>query len=203
MPAHRRAGGAAGERSVKHNAGYRRSGRGLRGSDGPTAATSDRVSLGGGRCRNACAPLRRSWLRSKPDVIVAGGGSAVVLAETGDATMPIVFAAAAIRSALGSLQAWRGRVATSPALLFMSTASIAKWLELLKELAPSIARVAVFCDPNYPANRGQLPAIASRAPASGCRSSTVPCEMPPKSSDADRAIAQRAKRRFDRRRGSQ
>jgi putative ABC transport system substrate-binding protein len=45
-------------------------------------------------------------------------------------------------------------------------------LELLKQLAPSIDRVAVLYDPNDPTNRGQLPEIASRAPALAVQSST-------------------------------
>ena len=60
---------------------------------------------------------------SKPDVIVAGGGSAVERLKQATQTIPVVFARSAIRSAVGSLQVWRGRVATSPALRFMSTAS--------------------------------------------------------------------------------
>ena len=45
-------------------------------------------------------------------------------------------------------------------------------VKLLKQLAPSIDRVAVLYDPNDPTNRGQLPEIASRAPALAVQSST-------------------------------
>ena len=39
---------------------------------------------------------------------------------------------------------WRGRAATRPASCCSNTASAAKWLELLKEIAPDVRRVAVL-----------------------------------------------------------
>ena len=41
-----------------------------------------------------------------------------------------------------------------------------KWLDLLKEIAPSVARVAVLCDPALAAGIGQFAAIEALAPAS-------------------------------------
>jgi len=38
----------------------------------------------------------------------------------------------------------------------------AKWLELLKEIAPAVKRVAVLRDPNSPAGIGQFAAIPIR-----------------------------------------
>src|SRR5262245_11189618 len=43
----------------------------------------------------------------------------------------------------------------------------AKWLALLKEIAPAVKRVAVFRDPNDPAGSGQWGAIQSAAPSLG------------------------------------
>ena len=43
----------------------------------------------------------------------------------------------------------------------------AKWLELLKEFAPRVTRVAVLRDPAYSAGMGQFGAIQSVAPSFG------------------------------------
>jgi putative tryptophan/tyrosine transport system substrate-binding protein len=47
-------------------------------------------------------------------------------------------------------------------------------LELLKQLAPSIDRVATLYDPDDPTNRGQLPEIESRAPTFAVQPSAFP-----------------------------
>jgi putative tryptophan/tyrosine transport system substrate-binding protein len=51
-------------------------------------------------------------------------------------------------------------------LLFEYSLS-AKWLELLKQIAPSVTRAAVFRDPAIPAGIGQFGAIQSVAPSLG------------------------------------
>ena len=43
--------------------------------------------------------------------------------------------------------AWRGRAATPPASCLFEYGISAKWLELLKEIAPGVTRVAVLRDP--------------------------------------------------------
>jgi putative tryptophan/tyrosine transport system substrate-binding protein len=109
---------------------------------------------------------------SKPDVIVAGGGSAVERLKQATQTIPVVFAAASdpVGGGFVASVARPGGNVTGFALYEYSI--VAKWLELLKQLAPSIDRVAVLYDPNDPTNRGQLPEIASRAPALAVQSST-------------------------------
>ena len=49
----------------------------------------------------------------------------------------------------------------------------AKWLELLKEIAPRLTRVAVLRDPATPAGIGQLGAIQAAAPAFGVELSSI------------------------------
>ncbi|HVD83930.1 MAG TPA: ABC transporter substrate-binding protein, partial [Bradyrhizobium sp.] len=94
---------------------------------------------------------------SKPDVIVAGGGSAVERLKQATQTIPVVFAAASdpVGGGFVASVARPGGNITGFALYEYSI--VAKWLELLKQLAPSIDRVAVLYDPNDPTNRGQLP----------------------------------------------
>ena len=55
-----------------------------------------------------------------------------------------------IRSAPASSTAWRGRAATPPAFMVFEYGLSAKWLELLKEIAPGVTRAAVLRDPTRP-----------------------------------------------------
>src|SRR5256885_13840524 len=66
------------------------------------------------------------------------------------------------RSARVSSIAWRGRAATSPAFTPMEFGFGAKWLELIKEIAPRVTRVAVLRDLTI--GLAQLGAIQSVAP---------------------------------------
>src|SRR5262249_37359350 len=87
---------------------------------------------------------------SKPDVIVAGGGSAVERLKQATKTVPVVFAAASdpVGGGFVASVARPGGNITGFALYEYSI--VAKWLELLKQLAPSINRVAILYDPNDP-----------------------------------------------------
>ena len=78
-----------------------------------------------------------------------------------------------IRSAPASSTAWRGRAATSPASCSSNTALSGKWLELLKEIAPGVTRVAVLRDPAIAAGIGQFGAIQAVAPSLGVEVSPV------------------------------
>ena len=50
---------------------------------------------------------------------------------------------------------------------FMSPRPSGKWLELLKEIAPGVARVAVLRDPAIAGGQGQVAAIQAVAPSFG------------------------------------
>ena len=52
-----------------------------------------------------------------------------------------------IRSAPGLLPTWRARMATSPASPTSNSSMVGKWIELLKEIAPGVARVAFLFNP--------------------------------------------------------
>jgi putative tryptophan/tyrosine transport system substrate-binding protein len=82
-----------------------------------------------------------------PDVFFSGGGSAVAALQQATVTLPIVFANAL--DAVGE-----GYVASfappgGNATLFMSVefGLSRKWLELLKQMAPGLTRVAVLRSP--------------------------------------------------------
>ena len=73
---------------------------------------------------------------------------------------------APIRSALASSTAWRGRAATS--LVSAYEFSIGgKWLELLKQIAPGVTRVAVLRDASQASAMSMFAAIQAVAPRWG------------------------------------
>jgi putative tryptophan/tyrosine transport system substrate-binding protein len=102
-----------------------------------------------------------------PDVIVAAGTTAVqpLLALTG--TVPIVFVNVSdpLGAGLVASLARPGGNATGFAQLEYNLT--AKWLELLKEIAPSVTRAAVLRDPTITAGVGQFAVIQSVAPSLG------------------------------------
>src|SRR4051812_48653471 len=68
-----------------------------------------------------------------------------------------------IRSAPASWRTWPGPAATSPASSASTYAFGAKWLELLKEIAPRVSRVGVLRDPTTSGAAGQLGAVQGAA----------------------------------------
>ena len=69
------------------------------------------------------------------------------------------------RSALALSRAWRGRAGTPPDLPLWEYGIGAKWLELLKEIAPGVTRVAVLRDLTL--GLSQLGAIQAVGPSFG------------------------------------
>src|SRR5215831_17781746 len=102
---------------------------------------------------------------SNPDVIVAGATSALERLKRATQTIPIVFAQVSDPVGGGFVPSLAQPGGNITGFALYEYTIVAKWLELLKQLAPSINRVAALYDPNDPTNRGQLPEIKSRAQA--------------------------------------
>jgi putative ABC transport system substrate-binding protein len=102
-----------------------------------------------------------------PDVILATGSAAVEALEQATRTVPIVFVQIAdpVGSGLVESLAQPGGNATGFTLFEYGLSG--KWLELLKEIAPGVARAAVLRDASIPGGTGQLGAIQSVAPSFG------------------------------------
>jgi putative tryptophan/tyrosine transport system substrate-binding protein len=101
----------------------------------------------------------------KPDVILAIAGSIVGALQQASRTVPIVFVATIDPVGGGFVEslARPGGNATGFATYEFSIGG--KWLELLKEIAPSVTRVAVIRDPTVPAGAGGFAAIQTMAPS--------------------------------------
>ena len=103
----------------------------------------------------------------KPDVVLAHGGSTVGPMQQATRTIPIVFPVAGDPVALGLVEslARPGNNITGFALFEYSIG--AKWLELLKEVAPRVTRAAVLQQAGLPGALGQVGAVQVAGPALG------------------------------------
>jgi putative ABC transport system substrate-binding protein len=100
-----------------------------------------------------------------PDVILASGGSIVGPLLQTTSTVPVVFTQTPDPVGAGFVEslARPGGNATGFSIFDYSLGG--KWLELLKEIAPTVTRVAVIRDAATPQGIGQFSAIQSLAPA--------------------------------------
>src|SRR5262245_118614 len=103
----------------------------------------------------------------QPDVIVAGATASLTSLSQATQTIPIVFAAVSdpVRGGFVPSLARPGGNITGFALYEYAIAI--KWLELLKQIAPRVTRVAALYDPTNTTNAGQLPEIRTAAPSFG------------------------------------
>jgi putative ABC transport system substrate-binding protein len=122
---------------------------------------------------NRVPAMATELVRRQVSVIVATGGNAATTgAKAATTTIPVLFVTPDDPVALGYVASLARPGGNITGFALYEYSIVAKWLALLKQLAPSIDRVAVLYDPNDPTNRGQLPEIASRVPALAVQSST-------------------------------
>jgi putative tryptophan/tyrosine transport system substrate-binding protein len=103
----------------------------------------------------------------KPDVLFATSGATVGALQQATRTVPIVFVTV-IDPVGGGWVASLARPGGNATGFGASEFSLSgKWLELLKEIAPRVTRVAVIRDPSVPAGSGGFAAIQTVAPSFG------------------------------------
>ena len=103
----------------------------------------------------------------QPDVVLATSGATMPALMQATRTVPIVFVQVPdpVGSGFVASLARPGGNATGFTQFDFSLSG--KWLEVLKEIAPSVTRVAVLRDPADPAGTGQFGAIRIAAPPLG------------------------------------
>jgi putative ABC transport system substrate-binding protein len=103
-------------------------------------------------------------LRRAPDVILANGDAAARTVQQSTRTVPVIFIAGSDPVANGLVQslAHPGGNLTGFSVLEPSLGT--KLLELLKEIAPSVARVAILFNQDNPGNRGVSASAVAAAP---------------------------------------
>jgi putative tryptophan/tyrosine transport system substrate-binding protein len=109
----------------------------------------------------------------KPDVILATASSTVAALQGATRTVPIVFAHAVDPVAAGFVDSLAQPGGNATGFVLFEYGISAKWLELLKEIAPNVTRVAVLRDPAMAAGTGQFGALQSVAPSFGVELSPV------------------------------
>ena len=103
-------------------------------------------------------------LALSPDAIIANGSAAATLLLQAARAVPIVFTDVPDPVGAGLVQSLARPGGNATGFMLFEYGTSGKWLELLKQLSPSLTRVAVLRDPTMIAGVGQFAAIQSVAP---------------------------------------
>jgi putative ABC transport system substrate-binding protein len=102
-----------------------------------------------------------------PDVILVSSGSAVAVLQSVTRTVPIVFVSVSDPVGAGYVTSLARPGGNTTGFTLFEYGTAGKWLELLKQTMPSIARAAVIRDPSITSGTGQFAAIQAIAPSLG------------------------------------
>ncbi len=112
-------------------------------------------------------------VRLKPDVLVAGATVSLVALQEATRDIPIVFAQVTDPVGAGFVRSLARPGGNITGFTQHEFAIGVKWLELLKELAPRVKRVAVIYHTDNPASAGYLTTITPAAPTFGVELTTT------------------------------
>jgi putative ABC transport system substrate-binding protein len=108
-----------------------------------------------------------------PDVILANGSASMGPLLEVTRTVPIVFVTVADPVGAGYINSLARPGGNVTGFVLYEFGLSAKWLELLKEVAPSVTRVGVIRDASISAGVGQFAAIQSVAPSLGVEATPI------------------------------
>ena len=100
-----------------------------------------------------------------PEVILANASASLAAVQRETRTIPIVFVQVADPVGGGFVESLARPGGNITGFASTEYEMGGKWLELLKEIAPAVTRVAVLRDPAIPSGAGQLGAIQAVAPS--------------------------------------
>jgi putative ABC transport system substrate-binding protein len=100
-----------------------------------------------------------------PDVILAAGTSTVGPILQATRSIPVVFPTVLDPVGAGFVDSLARPGGNATGFLLYEYSMAGKWLELLKQIAPRVTRVAVLRDPSTPSGPGQFAAIQTVAPS--------------------------------------
>jgi ABC-type uncharacterized transport system substrate-binding protein len=142
-------------------AAFRQALQGLGWADGHNVQIDTRWGAGDAdRTRQYATEL----LGLAPDVILAAATSSVRALQQTTRIVPIVFVGVVDPVGSGLVKSLPRPGGNATGFIAFEYAIAAKWLELLKEMAPGVTRAAVLRDPTIPAGIGQFAAIQTVAP---------------------------------------
>ena len=121
-----------------------------------------------------------------PDVIFATASETTAALRETTRTLPIVFVGVTDPVGAGYVASLARPGGNATGFAIVEYGMGAKWLELLKEIAPRVTRAVILRDPTLPAGTGQLGAIQALAPSLGVE--TTPIDVRD-SGEIERAIA--------------
>ena len=124
-----------------------------------------------------------------PDVLLAGGGASVPSLLRATRTVPIVFANVPDPVGSGIVDSLARPGGNITGFMQFEYSLTAKWLELLKEIAPGIKRAAVLRDATITPGIGQFAVIQSVAPSLGVEVSPISVRDVPEMERAVTAFA--------------
>ena len=120
------------------------------------------------------------------DVIVANGSMSMVPLLQATRSVPIVFVVVPDPVGAGNVDSLARPGGNATGFMSFEYGMGAKWLELLKQVQPSVTRVAVIRDPAITAGAGQFGAVQSVGPSVGVEVSPISARNAP---EIERAIA--------------
>ena len=108
-----------------------------------------------------------------PDVILATGTPVTAALQQASLSVPIVFAQVPDPVANGFVAGLARPGGNTTGFTTYDYAGSAKWVEVLKEIAPGVTRAAVLRDPTIASGIGQLGAVLAVAPSLGIEMSPI------------------------------
>jgi len=151
----------------------------MRGSSKPATSDSDRYRIGA-----------EELVALSPDLVLASTTPALAAARLVTRTIPIVFVNVVDPVGAGFIESLARPGGNTTGFTLFEFGTTGKLLELLKQIAPSVARVAVLQNPTEPTLRRQLDAIDAGAASFGVTLSLIDAREP---GETERALAAFAK----------
>jgi putative ABC transport system substrate-binding protein len=127
-----------------------------------------------------------------PDVILAPGSLSAEVMLKANHSIPIVFVITPDPVGSGYVESVSRPGGNATGFMMFEYNLCGKWLELLKEIAPSVTHVAVLRDPNNASGIGQFAVIQSVAPSVGIEVSPIDLREPDQIEPAIAKFAQRS-----------
>ena len=163
---------------------FRQALQGLGWTEGRNIAMEYRWGAGdAGRARTFVAEL----VSLKPDVILAHGTPALTALYEATRTIPVVFVSVIDPVGAGTVQSLARPGANITGFSTFEPEIGGKWLELLKEIAPALRRVAGILDPGFRGFAGVWGAIENMAPRFGLQMTSLLFHEP--ADDLESAVA--------------
>ena len=122
------------------------------------------------RVKPNAADIRRAvadLLTKEPDVIVSGGGTTTPPVLQATNRIPVVFTTAVDPVGSGLVESLSHPGGNATGFMAFDYSLSGKWLELLKQVSPSIVRVGVVRDPSTSSGIGQFAVVESVAGSFG------------------------------------